>query len=75
MGDTAPEIELRVCKRKQPDGTFAEFPFRELKKGDVFQLFEATGEHVPDAPHELVAESDAYPPKSGEGAWGIQVAT
>lgn len=69
------EIELRICKRKQPDGTFVEFPFRELKKGDEFQLFEATGEPVPDAPPVLIAESDAYPPSNGEGAWGIQVAT
>ena len=76
--------EKRTTKRKQPDGTFADIEFRELKKGDEFVLFEEDGVPVERDPHGFYlgkvfkALSDAEPPSLGEvlspeAPWAIQV--
>lgn len=53
--------DWRICKRKQPDGSFAVCSFRDLKKGDAFTLTESDGELV-EGGKVFTAEEDARPP-------------
>lgn len=77
-----PDIKRKI-QLKQPDGTFINYEFRQLKKGDEFIafdpdgtpcedgiLFKALGDAIPPAPRSL----DSTQLQEGEeDAWGIQV--
>ena len=53
------------------DGDWVEVPFMSLKKGDLFRLFESTGEPA-HAAGEWTAESDAYVGERGIGTIQIK---
>lgn len=63
--------EIRKCLRRQDDGSFAECGFRDLKAGDIFQLFEATGEPV-DGGGFLKALGDASPQENPDAYWYVK---
>jgi hypothetical protein len=60
--------EMRRCEKKDATGQWVDVAFRDLKKGDVFRLFEPDGRLV-DGDEEVTAASDAY---ETNGVWSIQ---
>lgn len=57
--------DLRRIEIKNNNGTWNKIEFSEMKKGDIFRMFEPTGEQVIDLNHgntrtEFLAISDVY---------------
>lgn len=51
-------------------GGWTEVPFHQVVEGDIFRLFESTGERVYDELHngEFIAQSDAH---ERDGVWCV----
>ncbi|MNJ01616.1 hypothetical protein D3C73_1613020 [compost metagenome] len=64
---------MRMTEIKQEDGTFKRIDFTDLKEGDVFRLFESTGEPVTTAlgHEEFTATSDPF--LNEESVWTIDI--
>jgi len=61
---------FRKCE-KLIDGVWILTPFRDLKKGDVFRLFESSGERVGGPRCRWIAESSCGPMKGNRDLYGI----
>lgn len=66
-------MELRKVQKRDPNLYWHDIEFKELKNGDIFRMFEPTGEPVLDknGNWEFVANCDAYLNKNG--IWTIEI--
>lgn len=66
--------DLRItevfCKKTQD---WIEIPFKHLKKGDKFRMFEPTGEPVLDGDKNNIFYANSDPYISEEGEYGISI--
>lgn len=65
---------FRKVERQTAGGTWEEIGFDELKKGDLFKLYDEpkTGHVYEDGNTIYVANSDPFPAGSPDGNYGIE---
>jgi hypothetical protein len=65
-------MDLRRVQKQDPTLYWHDIEFKELKDGDIYRMFESTGEPVKDnnGETEFVADSDAF---EKDGVWTIAI--
>jgi hypothetical protein len=66
-------MDLRKVQRQDPNLYWHDIDFKDIKEGNIFRMFESTGEPVYDnkGETEFVADCDAY--TNIDGIWTVDI--